>query len=270
MKAKKVLSTALLLALSTAMLITPVSANEADDYGTVETIEISSQAVELKELKGSIKEIREMELVVEDADGKEYIVPIFGFKQLEEYQAADLQVGDEIELKGFGSQMMEGVFTATAALMEGETVLKLKKADGEIVPDIAINWGATDLKDNSIVVSTVSAAKAKELSKEEIEKLMQKANADSIELSRDESGISVRVFNGNIETAEALVNNNQDFVVSMLNPVEEIAGLSLENTMSLRAMPSGDLFIANEITVNGITLKLENMVAAKSAIKEIK
>ncbi len=264
MKAKKVLSVALLLALSTAMLITPVSANEVDDYGTVETIEISSQAVELKELKGSIKEIREMELVVEDADGKEYIVPIFGFKQLEEYQAADLQVGDEIELKGHGSQMMAGLSIAARELKDGETVLELRKAEGGNLPEIAISWEAeekaTELKDRLTTISAVRAMRIENLSEEDIEKLKQSPSTDIIKEDDAAAGTRVKIFNGNIETFEVVGDQELGFTLNISDLTGDIE----------KAMASGELFIANEITVRGVTLKLENMVESRAAIKVIK
>ncbi len=233
---KRILSAALAFAMSTAVFTVPVSAHEqtAEEGMTTEMRVISRQTVEEQELKGIVKEVRDFELVVEDSEGQEYIVPIAAFKDIEEYKDANIKSGDKIELKGneISNANINYIAVEPLDLIELEEASPVK----HVAEDLTIKPAA------KIVVNVAEEDKA-----------LEEAPLTLID--------SIKA----VETVRAATINRAAIELKEGSQMLEKAPM-----LTIQAAPiEGNIFLANEITVNDITITFSQVMEAAPALIKI-
>ncbi len=240
---KRVLSTALALVLTTSIFAVPVSAHEQSaEEVQVERIAINGE-IEVQSLMGTVKEINDLSLVVVDAEDNEYIVPIAAFKELEAYQDANVQVGDQIELKGFEASERQGL------IGEGKGgMLAFKRGEATNLEDIKERIEVLELEEGKILTLAEKAAGTITVKiRDGVVDIKDLASDEAAEL---ETGERIeRLRETRQEEGDELLMTDGDCVVAM--------------TITL----DGNLFFANEMTINGVTITLPQQVRPATAIE---
>ena len=263
MKMKKILSAALLLSLTAAMLVAPVSAKEVEDalegndYISSEAVEL--RELELKELKVTIKEIREYEWVVTDKDGEDYIVPILGFNELIEFKEAAFEVGREVMLRGHAPKMVAAMQVGLIGNMNEVKLINVSKGIEVGQFDIVAAKelpSVMEFKSNGIAVDDECQLLNKDFIKSTV----------AMEAIRIAKPISEEDYILHV-SPEEFAGNVSFGITRAIAPGEE----AVDRVPAIRtAGLEGELFIAQEIVVGEVTLKLPNPVMGIAAIKAIK
>jgi hypothetical protein len=262
---KRVLTTALVLSLSMAVLTSPVLAdNQEKDESRPIVFTERIQAPESQTMEAVIKEIHDHEWIVADQDGKEYTVPILGFEQLEDYKNLNPTVGTEVTLKGNSIDLAAGpvkfFHTVDAVKEDGDMelasenvkVFKLGSKDGVIevnkeeILKTMKGKGAGAIK----VVKGILSEEGTNLTEKDFTELSENVKV----FKRSEDGV-IEVSKGEI------LKTMMDKEAGMIKAVKGTPGEEGANLTKIGVFKElkGDLFMAHEMTVDGMTLKLPNM-----------
>lgn len=260
---KRILSTALLLTLSSSLIATPVFANEANQNVKQTNVLYANQEMDLHVLEGTIKDIREFDLVVEDSEGKEYVVPILGFKNLEEYQAANVEVGQKILLKGIDlSESKPGILVKA---IRADDTINLDTNDLEIVETDEFR---DKIISNFKITKQLDTEAATAIDEADLDDMKTKSSgAIRIKSKSDFDGNKVQELR-NIDILEKGKNISSEDQVQFGKAVM----IDSEGTegMVVKVTPFSDnMFIPQEITINEVTIKLPMMTKSIETAKTI-
>lgn len=272
---KKILSTALILTLSGSILATPVFANESDTKLEPRNVFHANQQVELDLLEGAIKEIRDNELIVEDFEGKEYIVPILGFKDLEEYKNANIKVGQNISLKGNKLPKLEkGILIGESkdglkniAISRTEIMQDSQGVQQDLDTKMIIK--NIDLEDSELIgegfkIINLEGAETAEKGPIRIrlqenidkEKLQEwKERIDVVKIEKLAEGIDKEKIKE--LRLEVISEDSRELMESVKVNFEDH-----KDMVKIVAPMNGDIFLAQQITVDGTTIEVPNVTRA--------
>ena len=276
---KKMLSTALLLTLSVGVLITPVSANEVRDQVEHNNVLSVQQEINHDVLEGRIKEVTEFNLIVEDLGGKAYIVPIMGFKELEEYQSANIQVGQKISIKG--SDLTKEGTIKIAMYSEAPKDIKLDgnglystveifNKEARLISESLQKEFKGD-EDKAIFVHSNQDMEGKLLGKVKIAKALKKEDQilDAVQLNYEE----ITMIDGTASIGNVVAANKEgqipDAVQLNYEEITMIEGAASIGNVVVANKVEGNVFLPLEITIENITMK-PKMMKAVSATRLVK
>lgn len=179
-------------------------------------------------IAGTVKEIDDNFMKIEDEQGKVFTVPLYRFSQLEEFKDLNLQVGDTVTVDGFGNGKPASI-AISAVPFAGE--INLKEINPEDLPQI----------DREAVQITVQAVPAAGLTwsfkgGEGEAAMLEPIDPEAIKINPEE--LKLNAENATLITSSTLPAAGGFFL-------EE--GEVLEN-----------VFIAQSITVGEKTVKLED------------
>lgn len=272
---KKILATALILSLSTAVWTSPVLADSQEKTQTPKNVVVKKvQGIESKTMEGVIKEIQDHAWIVIGEDGKEYTVPTFGFEQLDDFKSVNPTTGSKVTLEGTSFNPGDAPVKITRAIDSA-------KADGDI-----------SLSENIRVFKYDSAQGAVEVDQEEIQKMMKDKGIGAIKaveaipfegeknmlIKKGEGDLDlVKVFKIGNKSGIAGLNTEdvrQTLIVKEPEAIKIEAGATGEGKMMLKGKGllkelKGDVFMAHAITMDGKTLKLPMMRLAMPAMSAV-
>ncbi|QUH18817.1 hypothetical protein [Alkaliphilus sp. B6464] len=260
---KRILSTALLLTLSSSLIATPVFANEANQNVKSTNVLYANQEMDLHVLEGTIKDIREFDLVVEDSEGKEYVVPILGFKNLEEYQTANVEVGQKILLKGIDlSESKPGILVKA---IHADDIIHFDTNDLEIVETdefrdkVIPNFKITKQLDTE-AATAIDEADLDDMKTKSSGAVRIKSKSDF-----DENKVQELRNIGILEKGKNISSEDQvQFGKAVMIDSEGTEGMAVKVTPF-----SDNMFIPQEITINEVTIKLPMMTKSIETAKTI-
>ncbi|MTI57467.1 hypothetical protein [Geosporobacter ferrireducens] len=252
---KRILSTALLLTLSTSLFTSPVSAKELDKQEDLGDVLSVRQEIEWDVLEGTIKEIGDFNWVVEDLEGKEYTVPVLGIKDLEEYQAADVQVGQKVSITGKDLSKLESGQMVRIARNGSQ----LDANEGDLDLNVAKTREIKDALISTFETKGELKVEAMRIDKDKLEEIKAKGGDIVLkELKEDIDPEKIKEF-GNIRVFE----KGQELSGELKERLGKAFKIDEEGTetMAVKGAPiGGDVFLPQEITVNNRTISLPQMM----------
>ncbi|MCX7708368.1 MAG: hypothetical protein N2484_00800 [Clostridia bacterium] len=237
---KKLVNKVFLMSLGLAVVLSTSFAS-ADSVKSDNLKVASKDAIKLEfqKLDGTIKEVGDHQLKVQDKDNKVYIVPVGVFEKMEEYKALDLKVGTAVSLEGFDPGKHQPDLKTEDGkpghvktkvmiiqdLKEGELPDVKKDVDGKAEGEVIISEeGMT--ADQVIPVTPEEAGKA--------------LKAESFKEGENKAG-ETKALEGKGEIRSFSIKVNDDGSGAWIEKLES---------------QEGDLFLPHSVTANGKTVRL--------------